>query len=183
MPQSLYESPPAKGFGAVAAYLARRAAAYVVDLLLLAAAVVLTQGAVRLAGVGLPADAPGLQIEAWILATVSLPIWLYFITLEHSSAGATLGKRLLRLRVERARGGRPSWGQAALRTLLKLLPWELTHLTLMLPVPMWSDPNPSFRFGLFVVSALLGLYLLTAALTPRRQSVHDLAAGTAVVVT
>jgi uncharacterized RDD family membrane protein YckC len=164
---------------ALAGYLARRAAAYIVDVAALAAGVVVTQGALVLVGAGLPATASGWQVEAWVLATVSIPIWLYFIVLE-CRAGWTLGKRLLGLRVENTSGGRLSWGQAVLRTGLKLLPWELTHLTLLLPVPMWADPNTGFRPGLIIVYALLGLYLATAALTPRRQTVPDLIARTIV---
>lgn len=180
MPNETRATNPTAGFGPPAAYLARRAAAYLLDVALLAGAVLFIQSALRVLGAGLPPTALGWQVEAWVLATVSLPVWLYFIAWEHSR-GATLGKRLLSLRVANARGGRLSLGQAALRTILKLLPWELTHLTLLLPSPMWSDPNPGFRFGLVAVYALLGLYLAVAALTPRRQAVHDLAAGSVVI--
>ncbi len=163
----------------VAAYLARRAAAYLLDVALLAGAVLVTQGALRLLGVGLPPAALGWQVEAWVLATVSLPAWLYFIALDHFS-GATVGKRRLGLRVESARGGRLTWGQAALRTVFKLLPWELTHATLLLPTPIWFDPNAGLRPGLIAVYVLLGLYVAAAALTPRRQSVPDLLSGAVV---
>jgi len=171
---------PIAGPGPVAAYLARRAAAYLLDVVLLAGAVLLTQGALAVLGAGLPATALGWQVEAWVLATGSLPAWFYFIALEHFS-GATFGKRLLGLRVESARGGRLSLGQASLRTVLKLLPWELTHITLLLPTPIWGDPNTGLRLGLIVVYAMLGLYVAAAALTPRRQSLPDLLSGSVVV--
>jgi len=171
---------PIVGPGPVAAYLARRAAAYLLDVALLAGAVLLTQGALSVAGAGLPPTALGWQVEAWVLATVSLPAWLYFIALDYVS-GATLGKRPFGLRVESARGGRLALGQAALRTVLKLLPWELTHITLLLPTPIWSDPSAGLRPGLIVVYALLGLYVAAAAFTPRRQSLPDLLSGTVVV--
>jgi uncharacterized RDD family membrane protein YckC len=164
-----------------AAYLARRSTAYLIDVGMLAGAAGLVQALLALMGAGLPAAASGLQVEAWVLVTVSLPVWLYFIGLEHLT-GATLGKRLLGLRVERASGGRLSLGRAWLRTALKLLPWELTHITLLLPTPIWSAPNPGFRLGFIAVYALLGLYLAAAALTPRRQSLPDLAAGALVTV-
>jgi uncharacterized RDD family membrane protein YckC len=163
----------------LAAYFARRSAAYLVDVTLLGVAVVLTQSVLAFTGAGLPATASGWLVEAWVLATVSLPVWLYFIVLERAT-GTTLGKRLLGLRVERASGGRIGLGQAAVRTVIKLLPWELTHLTLLLPVPMWTDPNAGVRPGLIVVYGLLGLYVAAVALTPRQQSLHDLAAGTSV---
>jgi uncharacterized RDD family membrane protein YckC len=115
--------------------------------------------------------------------SVSLPVWLYFSLLESSAVQATLGKRLLGLRVLRLRGGRLSRGQALARTALKLLPWELTHVTLLLPTPIWADPQAGFRPGLIVVYGLLAAYLAAAVLTPRRQTLPDLAAGTVVIET
>jgi hypothetical protein len=102
----------------------------------------------------LPPPATGPEIETWVL-----------------------------LRVERFQGGRVSWGQALARTLLKLLPWELTHMTLLLPAPIWADPQPGFRLGLVLVYGLLAAYLAAALLTPRRQTLPDLITGTVVIET
>jgi uncharacterized RDD family membrane protein YckC len=163
------------------ARLPRRAAAYLLDCGLLAAGVVATQLAARLAlGARFPALNTGPQVEAWILLSVSLPVWGYWAGFERSAWQATPAKRLLGLRVISAEGGRPSTRQALLRTAVKLLPWELTHATLLLPVPIWSDPAAGFRWGLAAVYGLLGLSALAAILTPRRQAAHDLAAGTVV---
>ncbi len=163
--------------------LLRRAAAYLLDVTLLAIAVQVSQWGLRLlAGEALPPLTTGPQIEFFVLLTVSLPIWLYF-SVSESTIGQTLGKRWLSLRVTRETGGRPHFGQALLRTVIKLLPWELTHLTLLLPTPIWSDPQPGFRWGFVAVYALLGLYAACIALTPRRQGLHDLLAGTFVLRT
>jgi uncharacterized RDD family membrane protein YckC len=165
-------------------YLLRRGGAYVLDVAGLAALVQAAQWAwARAAGGGLPRPVSGLQIEAWVLLSVSLPIWLYFIVMERSGWQATVGKRALGLRVARTGGGRISLNQAVVRTALKLLPWELTHATLLLPAPMWNDPDAGLRPGLVIVYALLGLYAASAALTPRRQTLPDLAAGTVVIET
>jgi uncharacterized RDD family membrane protein YckC len=165
-------------------YLLRRGTAYVLDVAGLAILVVVTQGLWRWATAPwLPAPATGLEVEAWVLLSVSLPVWLYFSLLESSAAQATLGKRLLGLRVERQHGGRLTWGQALARTALKLLPWELTHVTLLLPTPIWADPQAGFRPGFVIVYGLLAAYLAAAALTPRRQTLPDLATGTVVIET
>lgn len=168
--------------GNLAGYLLRRGAAYALDCAGLAAAAQGTQWAWAAATRGaLPRPVTGPQIEAWVLLSVSLPVWLYFISMESLAGQATLGKRLLGLRVARASGGRIGLGQAVARTALKLLPWEATHMTLLLPTPIWSDPAASFRPGLWVVYGLLAAYLAAAMLTPRRQTLPDLAAGTVVI--
>jgi uncharacterized RDD family membrane protein YckC len=155
-----------------------------VDVAILATAVVASQFAIQAVTGGFQADKlkTGPQIEAWVLATVSLPTWAYFTLMEASGWQATLGKRLLGLRVVDTRGKRIGYGRALLRTAVKLLPWELTHLSLMLPVPIWSEgASTSVRPGLIVANALLVVYIATALLTPRKQSVHDLVSGTTVV--
>lgn len=79
---------------------------------------------------------------------------LYYFALEATS-GRTLGKRLLGLRVARADdGGKPSAGQIAGRTLLRIVDGILFYLV-----------------GLVVVLAT----------GKRRQRIGDLAAGTTVV--
>lgn len=162
--------------------VARRGTAYALDCGLLAVGVVTSQAALRAAlGARMPALSTGPQIETWVLLTVSLPVWTYFSLLESSLQQATPAKRLLGLRVTTSTGARPGFIRALSRTALKLLPWELTHLTLMLPTPIWSAANAELRPGLFLVYGLLAAYLLCTALTPRGQAPHDLVAGTLVV--
>jgi uncharacterized RDD family membrane protein YckC len=160
----------------------RRGAAYLLDGALLAALVVASQFALRaVLGANLPPLETGWQIERWVLLTVSVPAWAYFSLFESSRWQATPAKRLLGLRVTTLGGERASWGRTLLRTALKLLPWELTHVTLMLPTPIWGAASAELRPGLWVVYGLLAVYVLCAALTPRRQAPHDLIAGTLVV--
>jgi uncharacterized RDD family membrane protein YckC len=123
----------------------------------------------------------GWNTELYTLLTISLPTWLYFTLSETSSWQGTIGKRLLRLRTLDAMGGeRVPLGRAFLRTLLKLAPWEIAHLTNNLPVPMWYDPDPGFRIGFVVVPVLAVIYLIVASVTQHKQGPHDLAARTVV---
>lgn len=163
----------------------RRVAAYFVDVTLL---MVLVQGfqwgLLALTG-GFPFDTfvalnSGWLIYGWVLLTVSVPIWAYFVLCEHSRWQATPGKRLLGLKVSSASGEKAGWWQLLGRTVLKLLPWEIFHLTFMLPVPLLSDPAPAFRPGFVVGFVVLLLYLLVLWQTPRQQSIHDLIAETVV---
>ena len=124
---------------------------------------------------------PGWHTELYTLLTISLPTWLYFIFMEISPWKATLGKRLLGLQTLGVTSkGRISLGQSILRTLIKLLPWELAHLNNNLPTPMWYTENPGFRIGFALIPGLILGYLLVAWFTPKKQAPHDLAAGTAV---
>ncbi|MFH0943839.1 MAG: RDD family protein, partial [Planctomycetota bacterium] len=80
----------------------RRAAAYLLDVLLLAA--VLMPAHFGLFEILFDGERPawlaaGIQIELYVLATVSLPVYLYFTLLESSRARATLGKRWLGIEV------------------------------------------------------------------------------------
>ena len=163
----------------------RRIVAYLVDYVISFAVLIPLQYLVSIVTRGFPYNLfkTGLQIELWILLTVSLPVWLYFIFSEQSTHQATFGKRLLRVRVTRVSGERMSFAQAVLRTAIKLLPWELTHLSLMLPVPMWWDPTPNLRVGIVIAYVLVGVYVLVMLLNRRRQSVHDMIAQTVVVET
>ena len=105
---------------------ARRAAAYLIDVALLAAvllpitfAVSIVLGTEELAG-----------FEVWLrsAAMISVPAWAYFVVTEHRW-GRGIGKRLLGLRTVTARTDvPPSWSAALLRTAVTLAPWEMTHL-------------------------------------------------------
>ena len=161
----------------------RRILAYLVDYGLLFGVLIALQLLLYRVGRGFPYDwlETSMQIELWVWSSISFPAWLYFALSESSPRQATLGKRLLGLRVTDLQGDRIGFGRALLRTVIKLLPWELTHLSLMLPVPMWWDPQPTLRPGIVLVYVLLGTYLVTLFLNQRRQSVHDLVARTVVV--
>ena len=165
--------------------LDRRIVAYAIDVLSLYAVLGGLQYALSWLLGGFPFDrlTTGPRVEVWVLLTISLPTWLYFTFSESGSRQATLGKRVFRLRVTDVHQERISRLRAFFRTILKLLPWELTHLSLLLPTPILTDPKPQPRLGLILVYLLLGLYMLSMIFTPRKRSIHDLLAGTLVLQT
>ena len=120
-------------------------------------------------------------VYGWIVLTISLPMWLYFILFESGPRGATPGKALLGLRVTDLAGRRIALSRASLRTACKLAFFEIGHLSFLFPTPLADEAVPSFRVGFVIVPALMGLYFVLTFVTRRGQSVHDLVARTLVV--
>lgn len=162
-----------------AASLPRRAVAALLDGLVLGLALqALHWSAVVIAR---PAFDSGWAWHAYLLASVSLPAWCYFALSEGSARQATLGKRWLGLRVVDEYGGRVGLGRALARTAVKLLPWELAHIALCYPEPVFVTGELPMPRVLVAVYALVGLYGAVAMLSLKKQSVHDWAASTCVV--
>jgi uncharacterized RDD family membrane protein YckC len=158
---------------AVAAALDGAVLAIVVVSLHFAAALALGSVATRLTSAG--------EWHAFLLATVSLPCWIYYAALEASPRQATLGKRRLGIHVADVYGARIGVARSLVRTGVKLLPWELTHISLCYPEPVFVTgeiPMPRLLFGVY---ALGGVYVASSLMTLKKQSVHDLIAGTYVV--
>jgi uncharacterized RDD family membrane protein YckC len=93
----------------------------------------------------------GLNTELYTILTISIPVWLYFAILESSPWRATIGKRILGLQVvDSSSQTQIRFPRSLLRTIVKLLPWELVHLANNLPVPIWYADEPGFRVGFFL---------------------------------
>ncbi len=122
----------------------------------------------------------GPAIYRWDLLTMSIPAWSYFIISE-SLTRTTLGKRLMGIEVRAV--GEPLLGVAAVlrRTAVKLLPFELAHVGIVLPEPIWRVDEAGFRWPLLVANILLATYLWALLKSSARQAPHDRAAGTVVV--
>ena len=135
-----------------------RLAAYFVDYILTS---VLSYGAAAAVAVGMLAKAdeagdwadapPPAFIAAILVSSFTIP-FLYFTLMESSSMQATLGKKLVGIRVTDLNGQRITFGRAAGRYLGKL-----------------------------VSAMILMIGFLMAAFTARKQALHDIMAGTLVV--
>ncbi|MEQ8767115.1 MAG: RDD family protein [Planctomycetota bacterium] len=123
----------------------------------------------------------GWNTELYTLLTISLPVWMYFALFE-SWRGATPGKRLSRIRVLDVWSGEGiGFGRALLRTLVKLLPWELAHLGNNLPEPMWYAEDPGLRVAFALSGLMLAVLIGSVLLSKSRRGLHDLAARSLVV--
>lgn len=114
-------------------------------------------------------------------AVVTLPVTLYFAVQEASAAQATHGKRHMGLKVITVDGRRLSFLRSLVRTLLKFVPWELSH-TCIWQIALADDPtNPVYMLGFTLVWLLIGANLLSAARRDDRQAIYDRLTGTMVV--
>jgi uncharacterized RDD family membrane protein YckC len=137
---------------------ARRAAAWAIDGALVAIAgaalplaLLASSGALRSAGSLQRAVAGNLPIVLPSVAFVAVAAFVY-ATVAHALAGATLGKRIARIRVVDAGGRPPGIACSASRSA-----WAVASI------------------------ALAGAGMLPAVLGPSRRALHDLLAGTRVV--
>lgn len=115
-----------------------------------------------------------------------LPVGIYLFVTESSSRQATVGKRVLKMRVVARDGSRaPAW-RILIRTIVKLLPWEIAHFFVWHVVAAASGDGvfPLWLIAGLVFADLLPIaYVLTVLLEPQRRGPHDLVAGTRVVRT
>jgi uncharacterized RDD family membrane protein YckC len=119
-------------------------------------------------------------IYGTLLLTFSLPAWAYFAWGDRSRRGATWGKRWMGLCVRDGRGRRVRGGRAVGRTAVKMLPWELVHLSAFGLAPEVGVFGVVSWTGLGLAYVLIAAYLGAAGWTGGRRSVHDWAAGTQV---
>lgn len=160
------------------ALLGRRVAAYLLDILVLFGVLAPAGQIILRLFDALPRTGPA--IARVVLWNFSLPAWLYFILSDGSAAGATLGKRLLKLQTRTVNGERLSLGRALARTAVKLLPWELVHLSAFALSTGLGQFSPAQVAGLVAANLLTVVYLGVAVATRGRRSVHDYVAGTLV---
>lgn len=163
-----------------------RTLAFLLDYLLIAlyigvlVVVGITLGFGPLRGVFLTlfADPNASEITAFVLLVV--PVILYFALLECSPWQASWGKRKMGLIVTNVHGDRLSLPRSLLRSLLKFVPWELTHACLW-RIPGWPLAPKTFPpiivAGLVLVWVIVGVYLTTLLISKTHQTLYDSLAG------
>src|SRR5690625_231214 len=106
---------------------------------------------------------------------VTLPVLLYFIISDSTFLGQSFGKKKIGIRVVDQNGVPPSVVVAVFRTVLKFLPWELSHYLVYRLVNIGDGDVP---VAYFLIGALIYIlmftYIFTAIFTKRKQSLYDL---------
>ena len=159
----------------------KRLLAYWLDFMILAIILIGLQLVLYIISAGVPFDylTKGYEIELWVLLTMSLPVWLYFITFDLSKR-RTIGKRMLSLIVTDKNGGTINFRQALVRTFIKLLPWELTHMIILVPDPWWDVAEPQNEFLIWIPNMIMVFYIVILFLNKGSAGAHDFIAKTKV---
>ena len=126
----------------------------------------------------------GAQALGFVVLVV--PVGIYLFACEASRTQATLGKRVMRLRViDERSGGRPAPWRILLRTVVKLAPWEFAHFVVWQVVAEATGESSVFPVwlivGLLLANVIPVVYVVVVALQRERRGPHDLAAGTRVI--
>ncbi len=119
------------------------------------------------------------QLTGFLLIT--LPISLYFALAESSVRQASWGKQRLGLQVTDSNGRRISFWRALARTLLKFVPWELSHTLIWWITFKPNETSPLLTAGFIAVYALVGANLLSLLLSKSRQTIYDRLTTTYVI--
>jgi len=122
------------------------------------------------------------QLVGFLLLT--LPVTLYFYFLEKSSQGATLGKRMLGLRVRADAPGGHIGKAVLIRNVLKFLPWEIAHFGVhqLMHFEGYEPETPLWVWGALILPQIaVFTYFLSMIFDKDGKSVYDKVAGTRVV--
>ncbi|MCC6456704.1 MAG: RDD family protein [Caldilineaceae bacterium] len=174
-------------FAALPATLWQRIKAFALDYILIAGYLILLVAL----GVGMNWALPDLaqmlfgsrirgQLISFLLVT--LPITLYFALFESSPQQATWGKRKMGLRVVGSDGARLSFARSLGRTLLKFVPWELSHTLIWQLRFAQPELEPLISAGFALVWLLVGANLISVWVSQRNQTLYDLLTRSCVVI-
>ena len=112
---------------------------------------------------------------------ITLPVMLYFISMEASRKGGTLGKRKMNIRVVNSDGGKIGVARALFRSIIKFIPWEISHFA------VWNMVRPSHYSNALIMSILLSvnilaiLYILFPLTNKHRKNIYDWITNTKVI--
>ena len=123
-----------------------------------------------------------LNTELYVLITISLPVWIYFTYFDSNRSKGTFGKRMMNLSVRNsADRERITLGRSFKRTFFKLLPWEIAHIGVIFPTPLYFMEEPEVRFLTILGILLLVGFALSILFDAHGRSIYDRLAGTEVI--
>jgi len=163
----------------------RRAGAFALDYLIILSYLLVITLLFALANAFFGANqwlfADRIRAQAVAFLLVTLPVTLYFAVSESSARQATWGKHRLKLKVADHDGTRVSFWRGLGRTVLKFIPWEISH-TLIWEIYFSPQGNSVWiNYGFVLVYLLIGLNILTLVRTKTHQTLYDLLTKTYVL--
>lgn len=122
------------------------------------------------------------HMQLYVFLTISIPVWSYFALMDSRLSRGTFGKRVFRLKVVQESGSRsPGIGRSYFRTFLKLLPWEIAHLGVIYPTPLYFENEAQLRVGTYAGIVLLLIYIVSVMISRKGQSMYDRLLGINVI--
>lgn len=120
------------------------------------------------------------QLTGFIMVT--LPISIYFIISDSNIIGQSFGKKKARIQVVGENGESPSVFRITCRTILKFLPWELSHFLVYRLVSIGDGDVPVTYYLIGgLIYLLMFIYIGTSIFTKKKQSLYDLLTKTYVI--
>jgi len=113
---------------------------------------------------------------------VTLPVSIYFIISDSVMGKQSFGKKKMGIQVVNERHEAIKVHHAIGRTLLKFLPWELSHY-LVYRLVYLRDTEVPLNYYIIggIIYALMFAYILTALFTKRKKSLYDMVIRTQVI--
>lgn len=170
----------------------KRLKAFAYDYLLIYGYLILLSGVTMAAikissllGVSLHWPKNPILADLMAFAALVLPVILYFTLQESSSKQATWGKRKAGIRVVNADGRTLTRRQAFVRSLVKMIPWQIGHTSLF-HIPGWpfavTTVPPAVIGGFILLYTLVGIYIASVFISKKRRTPYDRASGSYVIV-
>jgi len=117
-------------------------------------------------------------------STLTLPALLYFVCMEYSKKRGSLGKIAMKIEVRSVNDKKQSFKTLFLRNSIKLMPWEIAHLTYQL-YPDFFRTGEISSAGVFIgfgfSYGILFIFILMVFLRNDGRTLHDLLSNTRVV--
>ena len=121
------------------------------------------------------------NMQLYVLLSISIPVWLYFAYFDSKHSKGSFGKRLFKLSVKDNSGGGISFSKSLFRSILKLLPWEIAHIGVIWPTPIYFEAEPTVRILTIIGMALFLIYVFSILIDKDKRSLYDIVLNVNVV--
>ncbi len=113
---------------------------------------------------------------------VTLPVSLYFIISDSVLGKQSIGKRFMGIKVVNESNESLSILQSVFRTIVKFLPWELSHYLVYRLIYLGDAEVPIRYYAIGgIIYGLMLAYILTALFSKRKKSLYDMVVETQVI--
>ena len=123
-----------------------------------------------------------LHMQFYVLITISLPVWIYFTYFDSEKSKGTFGKRIFNLQVTNNKNQKISIGKSFVRTIGKLLPWEIAHVGVIWPEPLYYASEPTVRILSYLGLLLFAMYVISIWMDQKNRTIYDRIIGTKVSI-